>query len=244
MMKSGRHIIRSYMTLVYEFSGTRIQDGYLTPVDWKLTVNLIAPEKKDRSKEDSEYKAGIIYQKIYFWLDTNLPNIIIVDVNNEDDLYIANLSSNIMMYCPGYTTDDVIIQLLHSKLAVLAGTDLIIGEMVLKANDLTLQYTFDCSKNEYLMPRKTSEYYTEGVARDEIPWWSRNDGFCFEFIRPEGIEITDEELFKDIIDPLDEFNRLMEEVSDTHIGKVKEPARIVQVEKWKPRKIDKEIDED
>lgn len=238
MMKMGKHVIRSYMTLEYEFTGIRIQEGYLTPVDWNLKVNLIAPERKGRTVEDTEYKASTTYQKLYFWLDTNLPNIAIVDVNEEDDLYIANLSSNIMMYCPGCPTDDVVIQLLHSKLSVLAGADLIVGEMCLKGNDSTLHYTFDSMGGKYLMPTKTSEYYTEGTARDEIPWWSRNDGFCFEFIRPADIEISDEELFKDIVDPIDEFERVMAEVSDTHIGMVKEPARIIQVEKWKPRKVD------
>jgi len=237
MMKRGKHVIRSYMTLEYEFTGIRIQDGSLTPVDWTLLVNLIAPEKKGRTKEESEYKAGLTYQKLYFWLDTNLPNIVLVDVNDEDDLYIANLSSNITMYCPGNPGDDTIIQLLHSKLTALSGTELIVGEIHLKGSDTSLQYTFDCQDGDYVMPISTVDYYTEGKARDEIPWWARDDGFCFEFIRPDNAEVAEEEFFKDINDPMDEFQRIMSEVVDTHIGMVKEPARIVQVEKWKPKTV-------
>jgi hypothetical protein len=193
--------------------------------------------KPGKTKEESEYKAGIIYQKLYFWLDTNLPNVLLVDVNNEDDLYIANLSANIMMYCPDNPSDDVVIQLLHSKLSALAGSDLLVGQTQLKGSDTSLQYTFDCPDGDYALPGLTTEYYTEGTTRDEIPWWSRDDGFCFEFVRPTDVEITDEELFKDISDPMDEFDRIMAEVTDTHIGIVKEPARIVQVEKWKPKKV-------
>lgn len=238
MIKKGRHILRSYMTLEYEFTGTRVQEGYLMPVDWKLKVDLIASEKKGKKKEDVEYKASVAYQRLYFWLDTNLPSIVIVNVEDETDLYIANLSANIMMYCPGSVGDDIIVQLLHSKLSTLAGGDLTVGQIHLSGNDSTLSYTFDCEDTEYSMPLKTAEYYVEGTARDEIPWWARKDGFCFEFIRPDDIESSDEEIFKDIIDPMDEFERIISEVTDTNISMMKEPARIVQVEKWKPRKVE------
>ncbi len=238
MMKRGKQVIRSYMTLEYEFTGIRLQEGHLTPVDWKLTVNLIASMKKGKSKADAEYKAGVLYQKLYFWLETNLPGILFVDVNNEDDLYIANLSSNITMYCPDNPSDDMIVQLLHSKLSALSGQELTVGEIHLKGSDTSLQYTFDCPDGDYTMPTTTAEYYTEGSARDEFPWWTRNDGFCFEFVRPGDTEITDEELFKDIIDPMDDFERIISEVTDAHIGIVKEPARIVQVEKWKPKRVE------
>jgi hypothetical protein len=237
MMKRGSNIIRSYMTLEYAFTGIRVQDSYLTPVDWTLTVNLIAPVKKRKVKE-WETRLGLAYQKIYFWLDTNLPNIMIVDVSKEDDLFIANLSSNVMMYCPGSSGDDLVIQLLHSKLTSLAKNELMIGEIQLKGSDATLQYTFDCPEGDYTLPTTTEEYYTEGTTRDVTPWWGRDDGFCFEFVRPAETELTDEELFKDIIDPMNEFDRVMTEVtSETHVG-LREPAKIVQVEKWKPKTIE------
>jgi len=237
MIKKGRHLIKSHMTLEYEFTGIRIQDSWLTPVDWKLTVDLVATGKKGKTREEVEYNAGVTYQKVYFWLDTNLPNIVVVDVCNEDDLYIANLSTNIMMYCPDSPTDDLLIQLLHAKISSLALPNLIVGEIHLKGSDTSLQYTFDCPDTGYVLPTSTTEYYTEGTTRDKEPWWLRDDGFCFEFVRPEDNEQTDEELFSDIVDPMDEFHRIISEVSDMHIGLVREPARIVQVEKWKPKKV-------
>lgn len=161
-----------------------------------------------------------------------------VDVNKEDDLYIANLSSNIMMYCPSFANDDVIVQVIHSKLAALAGDELIIGEIHLKGSDTALQYTFDCPDGQYMLPETTAEYYTEGVARDPIPWWARDDGFSFEFIRPKDSELSNEELFADVIDPLDEFYKAVTDSEDTPISITKEPAKIVQVEKWKPRKVE------
>lgn len=239
MMKRGKHIIRNYMTLSYDFTGIRLQDSNLTPVDWQLKVNLVAHKKRGVSEEELEYKTSALYQRLYFWLDTNLPNIIAVDVESEPDLYIANLSSNIMMYCPGNPGDDLIIQLLHSKLTALTSGELVVGEIKLTGSDTTLEYTFDCEDGDYGLPTETKEYYTEGTARDEIPWWSRNDGFCFEFIRPEKSEdVTDEELFGNIQDPMLEFEKLISEISEGQIGVMREPARIVQVEKWKPKKVE------
>lgn len=237
MIKKGKHLIKSHMTLEYEFSGIRVQDSFLIPVKWKISIDLVAIGKKGKSKEESEYDAGIKYQKIYFWLDTNLPNIVVVDVTNEDDLYIANLSSNVMMYCPAMPGDDLLIQLLHAKISSLAGPNLIVGEIHVKGDDSSLQYTFDCPDSGYLLPATTAEYYTESTTRDKEPWWFRDDGFCFEFARPLDGEQTDEELFGDITDPMDEFYKIMEEVSDIHILLAREPAKIVQVEKWKPKTI-------
>ena len=238
MIKRGKSIIRNYMTLEYEFTGIRIQDGYLSPVDWELSVNLIVSAKKLKSKEDIEYRAGVAYQKLYFWLDTNMPSVVMVDVGNEDDLYIANLSANIMMYCPDSPSDDLIIRLLHSKLSALAANDIEIGEIKLKASDTSIYYTFDSPEGEYDLATLTSEYYTEGVCRDSKPWWIRDDGFCFEFVRPAEAEGTDEEIFSGITDPMVDFEKVLSEMESTQISMVKEPARIVQVEKWKPKKVE------
>jgi hypothetical protein len=237
MMTHGKSIIRNYMTMNFQFAGTRLQDGYLTPVDWDLSVNLIVSVKKSKLKEDAEYRASITYQKLYFWLEANLQGIVFVDVGSEDDLYIANLSSNITVYCPGNPGDDMIIRLIHAKLSTLAGNDMTVGELKLKGSDTSLQYTYDCPTGEYELP-ETTDYITIGKCRDAIPWWNRNDGFCFEFVKPEDTEETDEEIFKDIIDPMTEFERTVAEMENTRIGMVKEPAKIVQVEKWKPRKIE------
>jgi hypothetical protein len=235
MIQIGKHKIRNHMSMEYDFSGIRILSGSLIPVDWHISVDMVALDKKGKGKADAEYSANVAYQKLFFWLETNLPGIIAVDVTNEDDLYIANLSSNIMLYCPAEPYDDVIVQLLHSKMSVLATANLLIGEIRIKASDMSVQYSFEPSDVGYNFPVTTEEYYTEGIARDVKPWWLRDDGFSFEFIKPANLDISDEELFKDIVDPMDEFNKIIAEM-DSNIG-TREPARIVQVEKWKPKKV-------
>lgn len=234
-MAVGKHRIKNFMTLEYEFVGTRIIDQSLTPVSWSLKINLVSANSKGKTREEIEENANLTYQKIYFWLDTNLPNVVLVNVADENDLYIANLSSNIMLYCPGKATDDMMIQLLHAKITSLVNHSLFVGEMELKGSDTTLRYTFDCPNGDYMLPLRIKDYYTEGTPRDEFPWWTRDDGFCFEFIRPEGTTSTDAELFGEIIDPMDEFYSVMTGIDD--IGIVREPARIIQTERWSPKKV-------
>jgi hypothetical protein len=139
------------------------------------------------------------------------------------------------MYCPSYPGDDVIIQMLHAKLVALAGNDLLVGQITLKSSDSILSYTFDCQDKIYSLPSEASEYYSEHKLRHSLPWWHRNDGFCFEFIYPDNYEGSVEELFKDVTDPMDEFEKLITETENTSVGIPKEPAKIVQIEKWKPK---------
>ena len=236
MMQVGKHRIKRHMTMEYKFSGIRLLSCTLIPTEWQISIDIVALEKKNKPVEDAEYEATIAYQRLFFWLDTNLPGIIAVDVSDEDDLFIANLSSNIMMYCPSEPYDDVIIRVLHSKLTTLSLCNLNIGEIRLKAGDMSVQYSFDPSDSGYDLPLTTESYYTEGIARDKKPWWMRNDGFSFEFIKPDETELSDEELFSDIVDPLDEFDKAISEMDEDSIT-LREPARIVQVDKWKPKKI-------
>lgn len=237
MIKKGRHLIKNYMTLEYDFSGIRLQESALTPVDWKLSVDLVALEKKNKKVEDQEYQAGLTYQKIYFWLETNMPNIIVVDVGNKDDFFIANLSSNLVMHCPGNPGDDLLIQLIHSKISALSIPDLTVGEMRLKGSDTSLQYTFGGNEEESSLPLKTDEYYTAGKPRHATPWWNRKDGFCFEFAVHPDPEVN-EKFSQDIVDPLDEFQKILQNSPEPQFGTIKEPAKIIQLEKWKPRRLE------
>lgn len=239
MTKRGKNLNISLMTMEYSFTGIRIQEGLLTPVDWSLEVDLIAQEMKGKTKQDIEYNAGIVYQKILFWLEANMHGIVMVNTMNDDDMYIANLSSNIMMYCPGNPSDDMLIRLLHAKLTSLSSEDLIVGLIKLKGSDTSIRYEFDCTNGEYELPKQISEYFADGPTLDDAPWWMRDDGFCFEFLKPDELDIPEEEkeILRTRVDPMDEFERVIGELKNATLGIVKEPAKIVKVEKWKPRKV-------
>lgn len=236
-MKKHKQSITSYMVLEYPFSGVRLQDKEIVPVDWHLTISLVAVGRKNQSREEVEHQASIAYQKIYFWLDVNLQNILVVDATSPEDLYIANLTANVMLYCPDVASDDTMIQLLHSKITVLAGADLLVGDIHIKGSDTSLQYVYDCPEEGYNLPATASEYIINGIPRDELPWWSRNDGFSFEFVKPADTLLTDEEIYKDIIDPMLEFDEMLRQSEDKAVTIAREPAKIVKIDVWSPKKV-------
>ena len=233
MNKKTRNTVKNYMTFDFDFAGIRIQEEYLTPVDWSLSVDLLALEKPGQTKEEAESNAAFAFQKVYFWLSNNLPGVVIVDVANEADMLLANICSNIPMFCPGEPGDELIIRLLHAKITSLTGDSLIVGPIRLKSTDSSLQYNYDCADGDYQLPRNTEEYYQEYPCRDMAPWWARDDGFSFEFARADTPEA--EELYKSIVDPLDEFYSIVAEYSTK--GMNKEPAKVIKVDKWKPKKV-------
>lgn len=240
MMKIGKNIVKNYMTLKYQFSGARLQETVITPVDWELEIKIASLERKNKNKSDLTDNVDISYQKIYFWLDTNLPKCIMVNATDPDDLYISNLIGNVVMHCPGNPGDDLIVQLLHSKLYVLSGPDLFIGEISLFGSDLSIKYTFDTQHNVYLLPESTKDYFGDigVIAKENTPWWARDDGFCFDFLKPADSDIPDEEIYKNIVDPMDEFYNIISELSSENKTSLsEEPAKIIRLDKWKPKKV-------
>ena len=51
MMVVGKNRVKNHMTMEYDFTGIRILDSSLIPVDWHISIDLIALEKKCKSKE-------------------------------------------------------------------------------------------------------------------------------------------------------------------------------------------------
>ena len=232
MINVGKYKIRNYMTMEYSFCGIRLHESFLTPVTWNLSTNIIIAQHGNVNRKEIEAQASLYYQKIYFWLEANLPGVVILDATNPDDLYIANMSANPMLYCPTTATDDTIVKVLHAKLSTLADGKLFISEMKIKSSDGTCIYTFDCVDGDYELPKK-SNYYGEIEARHEKPWWFRNDGFCFEFAKIETEDGSDP--YEDIVDPMENFQQMLLDSVDTDV--VREPAKIVKVEKWQPKKV-------
>ena len=234
----GKQRVNSFMTLDYEFMGTRLMDGSITPVQWTISMDMVVPEKKTGNKVDNEYNATVAFQKISFFLDTNLQNIVIANVTCNEDMLLANNSTNITMYCPGEPFDDLIVRLLHSKLSMLVVDDIIIGDIRIKSSDMSVSYTYNVATGDYNLPETVLDYIDRPcISRDTLPWWSRDDGFCFEFLSPMPAAgaAPNLDLFKDVVDPIDEFYRIIAETMDDETEK--EPASIVKVDRWKPKKI-------
>jgi len=238
-MKISNSEVKNYMTMKFNFGGVRFYENMLNPVEWELSVNVVGVDVEGDTKNAIRELGSLAYQKIYFWLDSNLTNVVVCDVNEEMGFNVCNVVDNMMMYCPGEPTDDLIIQLLHAKLTSLAGKNLFIGEMTLSSTDTSASYTF-CGPDKYqgqVLPKKTADYVSY-EALHKIPWWARDDGYCFEFLRLDPDDTTPLEImFKDIEDPMKRFEKSLIDGYDEVYQTETKPAEIIQVERWHPKTV-------
>ena len=239
MITIGKHRIRSFMTLEYSFSGIRVIEIDLIPVQWTLTIDLAPSQKKRKNLEEIARKAELTYQRIYFWLETVLTQAVCVNTTNAIGMAIAATSSNVMVMCPDEPYDEVLVELLHSKLTALADGNMLIGSIHLKGSDVTASCSYECPDGLYALPDAVQDYVGIDVtSMHSIPWWARNDGFSFEFLKSEeNKDIPDDVYFGAFSDPMQDFDKTMEEIAELAPIIPKEPATIIQAEKWKPRKV-------
>jgi len=234
MITVGKHKVRSYMKMEFAFSGIRIADKELIPVQWQLSATLVPIQKKKPTKESLPHDAEITYQRLYFWLETNLPNVIVVDADDNVGIAIATSVTNVMMVCPGAPYDEMIAELLHHKFTSLVDGHMAIGDITLKSSDTTAAFTFDCPDGAYELPGTVSEYLPYRSLHT-LPWWARNDGYSFEFVMPDSIkDKTIEEFFGEVSDPMEQFDASVDEmIGEEHTDE----AIIIPVSKWKPQKV-------
>lgn len=225
--------MRSFMTMQHEFAGICLESGALFPNRWKISVDMVAYIKagtSDAEIAEASRLATLAYQKIQFWLNTSLDNIMLIDVTNQDDCLLAMHVENPGMFIPNATlTDDRLAQLLHAKMAALSEGHLVIGKISITSDQSALGYTFDPVDTGYTLPTTVSDYLTDTPTLHTTPWWHRNDGFCMEI--PVG---EDGKILVEVEDPLIHFDAL---VSEETADKPSAPARILHVEKWSPKKL-------
>jgi hypothetical protein len=234
-MKIGTEDVKSFMTLKYNFPGVRILEDCLSPTYWSVNVNLVAVDYDKNSHPVSTMQANgsIAYQKAYYWMESMLPGIILTNIDNKFGLSIATTATNPMMYCPGDPTDDLLVQLIHAKLAAITNNHLYIGEITLDSNDTSAGYTFCRLKDGYTLPDKVKDY-VDLPSLHRKPWWHRDDGFCFEFLKQKNNKEKIADIYKDVFDPLKEFEEML--INEQEYTQ-KEPAEIIHVDKWKPKKV-------
>lgn len=239
-MKIGKIQLESYMTMKYEFDGIRVLDNNLYPVKWKLDIDLVALEytknNKPMSDKDIVESGSIAYQRNYFWLDTCLPGCIFVNTRHPTAMDIGMMCDNMIMHCPDDPTDDLIIMMIHSKLKAISAGKLHIGQIRLSSSDTSAQYTYNVGPEGYAMLPKKVKEYIDLPSLYRKPWWQRNDGYSFEFLKPKNCKDKLVDLYSSLRDPLSAFD---ESVSLEFVfePEVTEPAEIIQVDRWQPKTV-------
>jgi hypothetical protein len=225
------------MTFNFKFRASRLQSTYITPVNFTVSVDIVIPDEKTKTKEQLEKDSFTSLQKISFLFENILDNVIIADVLNLEDLEVCNSLSNDVLFCPGSASDDIIARLLHAKVTALSTNVFTVGKMVVSADDTQYSFTLQPMANDNILPKTTAEYLDGVTLQHNIPWWNRNDGFIYEIIMPvneESSEIEDELP----IDPFIQFDKFIDEfMEESSVNTNPIPAKLVQVEKWKPKTV-------
>lgn len=236
MKKKNDSFNGNYMTFSFSFKASRLQELFIIPTIFHATFDVVVIDDKNKSKEEVEKESFIELQKINYLFENILDNVIIFDASSEEDSIICDLLSNDKMFCPGKPTDDLIARMLHSKISQITKDIFLIGKFTLSTNDSSYKFTFQ--PGDYSIPNLIAEYLPGVTTIHNTAWWYRNDGFIYELIKPEEFLGSNEEFFEICQDPMEDFNSLINDVFTTNVElNKKQPAKIVQVEKWKPKKV-------
>lgn len=234
-MKVRNEIVNNFMTITFKFSCVRVIQSVLDPVLFNLNLNLtsLADISKPETFSGIQIEGNIAYQKLYFWLESVLPGVVMVDATDKVGFGFSALVGNIIMHCPGEPVDELLVRMLHSKISAIVNSKLIIGEIILSADESGTSYTFVPDEHGYNLP-DTVRAYLDLPSLNKKPWWCRKDGFCFEFVKGKDVKEKLEVLYSDIPDPLEEYEINIREALS---GKTHAPAPIIEHDTWKPRKL-------
>lgn len=234
-MKVRNEIVNNFMTITFKFPSVRVIHSVLEPVVFNLDLNLTSLADISKPKEFTEIQAegNIAFQKLYFWLESVLPGVVMVDATDKAGFGFSALVGNIIMHCPGEPIDELLVRMLHSKISAIVGSKLIIGEITLGADESGTSYTFVPDGYGYHLP-ETVRSYLDLPSLNKKPWWCRKDGFCFEFVKGKDIKEKLEVLYAGIPDPLEEYEANLREALS---GKSQASAPIIEHDTWKPKKL-------
>jgi len=214
----------------HKFYGNRIIGTTMGPLKWTLTVTmtpLVMPEVGEISK------SVVAYEKCKFWMEHVLEDVLISSMDNELGANLCYYTDNTTMLTPYPPTDNHILQLLHSKLTVIAGPELHIGLMTLESSEANSVSVFRTETNSHNLPNmkehEDSMYHSE-------PWWKRS---TFDFSDYTKDEVENDEELKGYLDadcPLETFATELLRMYDQETDKSPETAEIIKMpKKWSPK---------
>lgn len=216
--------IGSYMTSAFQFAGIRRIGRMCKPTQWDLAIQLATQESDTMTLEEQSTLANVSFQKLVFWLEVQLEDIIIADVSDIEIDQIIGAADNNFMYCPFEPTDDVLVQLLHAKIQTILGDRITVGDLTLKSSDCMSSYSFNAS-TPYRLPNATVEYVLDPIYT--TPWWFRPTMDTYDISNPE----EGEEAFEYPEDALAMIEKqLLEALSaDESEAVEKPPAEVVSI---------------
>ena len=179
--------------LSLDFNGIRAVGSKLTPTKWKLVAEVLYDEFPEDEEED-DFGVKVAIAKIRYWFDNVFSGSMIFDGGNEfahrsffDDDGRRAVDNNVVIL-PAPPTDDLLMEVLHSKLNALGAPYIQFGTMELTSDDDNqLSYIFT-GLGETNLPSIT-DWVGERAFFDK-PWWARDDGSTYDSIPDEDADLS------------------------------------------------------
>lgn len=182
-----------FVTFKASVNAIRVLDRQVQPLKMNLKVDIVEGDQATPGDQLALVKSQLSMAKIRYWLTEVLEGSILMNRDNdwalnsfmgvEDD----DGSTNQIVILPGEPTEDLLIQILQSKLQAFGGEILQIGSIELDSNDGSgLSFTY-IGEGEYDLP--TNEEWVGERAYFDKPWWSRDDSSTMDAIADEDDDL-------------------------------------------------------
>jgi len=208
---------RSSVILPYEFSAVRVFGAELHPTTFKLKVCCTAAHEDKRTPAQIHEKSQEGMQRINFWIDTILSDMIILDVSSPVFDNIVSVADNTSLFSPGPPTDHMLVELLHSKLVAITKGMFDIHAISLTSSDTDNVETSFRDVDGHHLPG--IEYFGTETLHP-TPWWTRDTIEVCEFARGTVVEEELYNHFSDFFGKKEEADIIIFRAEDDEDGQV------------------------
>lgn len=179
--------------LALDFKAIRVVDNQMIPTTWKIQAEVLYDEEDENDDPNYDVEIKTSIAKIKYWLEHVLSGSVMFDVGNEwafnaffDEDGKCTTQNNIVLM-PSTPTDDLIAELLHSKMNAFGSGFIEFGVMELTSDDksgLSYMFTGDGENN---LPEMV-DWIGERAYFDK-PWWARDDASTVDLIPTEEADL-------------------------------------------------------
>lgn len=186
------------VSLALNFKAIRVVGNQLVPTTWNIKAEVLYDEEEDSVDDDVEahdLEIRIAIAKIKYWLENTLNGSVIFDAGNEwaslaffdEEGFVSVGNNNVILPAP--PTDDLIAEILHSKMNAFGGKFLQFGVIELSSDDKNgLSYLFT-GDGEINLP-EMGDWVGETAYFDK-PWWARPDASTYDVIPGPEDDLTE-----------------------------------------------------
>lgn len=181
------------------FKAIRVVGNKMIPTTWSINTEVIYEEVEDDETGDKSLDLDLeirtTISKIKYWVENVLEGSILFCADNPwayhaffDEAGKCSMENTIVML-PSEPSDDLVAEVLHSKMNALGNPHVEFGVVELTSDDKTgFSYLF-VGNGEMNLP--TMDEWVGDHAYFDKPWWARNDGSTIDTIPPEGADVNE-----------------------------------------------------